>query len=358
MNIKKGLKFGKPVYFALGFLLNLPVALYVLSKCIFYRIPPNWLAKADYGMYQGDIGFASKYAVQKMFDAACFPKTILIKKNLGDMQKKKQIIEFAKHEGYPVILKPDVGYCGKGAIKIKFRGDLEKYISALKSDYICQKFLDYPLEFGIFYCRIKNKPKILSLNERERLSVVGDGKRTVLELLKSRDDFDYEWISFIRGLDLDEIPADNKKIKVSFISNYFMGGEYFDRSEFITKKVTEKVKGFVKDAPGFNYGRIDAIAKSYQDFKKGKFMILEVNGISSVPGIIYDSKYSLAGIYGIMAKHLDSLLEAAKENKMKKMENIGIIKIIADSFSAAEDLKKNAEIIAKIDEKLMGRLKQ
>jgi hypothetical protein len=50
---------------------------------------------------------------------------------------------------------------------------------------------------------------------------------------------------------------------------------------------------FLAEAEGLYYGRVDVRAESEEALRAGRFIVLELNGVSSEPGHIYDPSYSL-----------------------------------------------------------------
>ena len=83
------------------------------------------------------------------------------------------------------IAKPILGERGDGVTKIESVRDLILYNQNADNEYIIQEFIDYRIELGVFYSRKPSeaKGKITSITLKEFLSVTGDGRSTLAELI-------------------------------------------------------------------------------------------------------------------------------------------------------------------------------
>jgi hypothetical protein len=72
-----------------------------------------------------------------------------------------------------------------------------------------QELCDYPLEYGIFYCRYPNREKgrVVSLTQKLIPSVIGDGHKTVRQLIDLTPEIKYNKPNLLtRAKTLDHIP--------------------------------------------------------------------------------------------------------------------------------------------------------
>ena len=60
---------------------------------------------------------------------------------------------------YPCIAKPDFGRTGRDVKKIHNQEDLEDYCKYMHENIVIQEFIDYPLEYGVFWYRMPEEAK-------------------------------------------------------------------------------------------------------------------------------------------------------------------------------------------------------
>ena len=79
--------------------------------------------------------------------------------------------------------------------RINSEDDIDKYLLKMKFDFIIQELVDLPLEYGIFYMRFPHHEKgvVTSIVMKEMLSVTGDGKSTLQELILNKDRAKLQW---------------------------------------------------------------------------------------------------------------------------------------------------------------------
>ena len=118
---------------------------------------------------------------------------------------------------------------------------------------------------------------------------------------------------------MKKIPAKGEKVRLTNVGNSDQGGIYVDRPDLITDELLRAIERVV-ESTGYNYGRFDLKARSFWDFKKGDFQIIEVNGIDSISINFYDKKYNFFQSVSIMNKQLDKLYKVSKENKEQDIE--------------------------------------
>jgi hypothetical protein len=303
------------------------------------------LAKANYGLYHGEIGIGSKFKTQQAFEQDYFLPTILIEHSLSFKDKQKKAEEFIEEVGYPVILKSDVGCVGKGISKISSDSDLVEKLPLLIGDYILQKFTPFKEEFGIFFIRQNGTPKISGINKKHFPSIEGNGKDSILTLAQQHYRYTHHWQSFLQTLDTSLVPAQGEKVTLSFIGSHTLGCKFTDDTALLTPALEKSVFDFFKSQQGYNFGRFDVKAESDEAFKNGEFVVIEVNGIASLPTHMFDPKKSLFEAYKIFFRHAKYLAEIAKENKQQAMELLPISEII-------QKVKVNQSMLDKVHEQL------
>jgi len=95
----------------------------------------------------------------------------------------------------------------------------------------------------------------------------------------------------------------------------------------INKKHFPSVIG-KKDQPGFNFGRLDVKAESEEALLDGQFIVIEVNGVASLPTNMFDPSLSLFDAYRIFLHHGKMLIHISKEHQDKSMSLLSYKDII------------------------------
>ena len=163
-----------PIFFYFGFLM-------LKSKSVFFFTASN--PSIEFGGMAGE----SKSKIYNIIPEKYLPKTKLFVKNKNNIAIHKEIVEYLKTENisFPFILKPDTGERGKDVKKVEKESDIVDYLDKVKKDFLLQEYVNYDLELAVFYHRFPNKEngRVTSITRKEFLSVMGDGKSNVKELL-------------------------------------------------------------------------------------------------------------------------------------------------------------------------------
>ncbi len=206
---------------------------------------------------------------------------------------------------FPVIAKPDIGWCGFGVRRINDVAALEAFIAAYPAGetLLLQEYLDGPGEAGIFYVRWpdQRRGRLLSLTVRQPPHVIGDGVST-LQTLVSRDER-------LRGLsalynDLDRVPAAGENATLSTVWSHRMGGRYRDLSSAITPALEETIDAIATSMPNMHVARFDVRFTNLAGLSSGSdFSIIEINGAGSEAIEFFDPNVPFFAAYrGIFAK--------------------------------------------------------
>lgn len=324
-----------------------PYYFYLGLQCLLNGVGVRTLAKANYNLHHGEIGLGSKYSSQLAFNQHYFLPTTLIKSEWSVAEKKQYIGEFVAEHGYPVILKSDVGCVGKGICKLTSADDVEKKAPLLLGDYILQKFTALPDEYGVFFIRKNGVPRITGINKKHFPNVEGNGKDSILQLAKKHERYSHHWHSFLQNIDVDRIPVKGEVVRLSFIGSHTLGCKFTDDTHLITPELEKSVFTFFSDQLGYNFGRFDVKTESEEAFKRGEFVVIEVNGVASLPTHMFDPKFSVMQAYKIFFQHAKYLAEIAREYKQQPMELFSYRKII-------QRTRDNQYLLNKVHDLLKG----
>lgn len=238
----------------------------------------------------------------------------------NDFKPKTRFIQNKKEFhpiDFPFIVKPDFGERGVNVELIKNEYDWETY--PLTENLIIQDFLDLPLEFGIFYARIpgEKKGKILSVTGKEFLLFISDGRSTLRKFIenhpRAKKRKNYLFQEFENQL--EKIHQKGTKILLEPIGNHNRGTKFYDASGLISRELAQTTDFISQKIEGFYYGRFDVKSASLEEFKKGQFKIMEINGANSEPTHVYDPEFSLLKAYKEVKRHLDIQYKISRKNK-------------------------------------------
>jgi hypothetical protein len=328
-------------------LFEIPFYLYLGTQCLINRIGIKGLAKANYALNHGEIGLGSKFDSQLAFDQRYFLPSVLIEDSLSVDQKKDQIHAFVHQYGYPVILKSNVGSVGKGIVKISTDDDIDKHTPRLLGGYILQKFTSNPFECGVFYIRQSGKPKITGINKKHFPTVVGNGNDSVLVLAKRHPRYSKHWNSFLQDIDTAEVLELGVEKRLSFIGSHTLGCKFTDDADLHTDELEKAIFDVFETQSGFNFGRVDVKAVDEEAFKRGEFVVIEVNGVASLPTHMFDPKYSVWQAYEIFFQHAKYLANIAAEQRHQPMDLLSYWQVI-------QAVKANQTMLNVVHQALMG----
>lgn len=325
-----------------------PFYLYLGWQCLLNMVGIRTLAKANYALDHGEIGLSSKLDTQHAFDQRFFLPSALVSHTLSVIEKEQLIRGFAEEHQFPLILKSNLGSVGKGIVKLKSDADIERNAPLLLGDYIIQKFTEFDYECGVFYIRLNGKAKITGINKKHFPSVVGNGQDTIQQLAEKHHRHTAHWDSFLQELDTSEVLAAGKEKRLSFIGSHTLGCKFTDDTHLLTPDLEAKIFELFETQPGFNFGRVDVKSADEAAFQRGEFVVIEVNGVASLPTHMFDPKFSVWQAYNIFFEHAKYLARIARENRHQEMELMSYGEVIAK-------VKQNAQTLNAVHQRLMGK---
>jgi hypothetical protein len=297
-------------------LVHFPVSFYYIYLALKAR-SFFFFSASNPSIETGGMFFESKWDIFKLIPEQYYPPTILVKEE-DDLEV---ISGKMKHAGieFPVIAKPNRGERGWGVRKITSCNELAIYKNAAAVDFLLQTYVDYPLEFSIFYYRnpASEKGRLTSVTLKKLLSITGDGCATVEELIRRNDRsfLQYNKLKESKQLDFARIlKAGEQEILVPY-GNHVLGAMFVDYTHIIDERLVATFDHLSKQINGFFYGRFDLRCSSVEDMKAGKnISILELNGAGAEPAHIYDPHFSFFKAQKVIAEHYGMMYRAALAN--------------------------------------------
>lgn len=261
-----------------------------------------------------------KSEINKHLPKKYLPKTILCTKDQTLLQilRKKKSLKIM----YPIICKPNTGERSSGVKFITNDTELAIYKDESEKDFLLQDFCPYTSEFGVAVERKKATHfSITSLAEKQTPTIVGDGKNTIKELIKKLKVTKEQQAKILENAsatELEKIPEKKEHISIVRTASISLGTKIIDIRDKITPALEKKVSEVLKGYKDFNMGRFDIKANSLEDILKGKFIIIELNGINGIPMHVYDDKFSLEEKYQEIKAYFNRIHTFALKNQEEK----------------------------------------
>ena len=251
------------------------------------------------------------------------------------------VLEEIQQRGFtfPIIVKPDIGWCGYGVRKVDDAAALAAYLAAFPAgeQIIVQRYLPEECEAGIFYVRAHDAPmgQITGITLRSFPCITGDGVHSIRQLLAADARMARAAATPMHSPDYqpDSIPAKGRRVRLATIGSTRVGGLYSDGSDLITPQLSQAVERIARDMPGFQFGRFDVRFTSTDDLRAGRgFTIMEVNGAGSESIHAWDPRFSLWQGYGIIFAKQKALFAIAAESRRRGNRPVGLRKLAALHF--------------------------
>ncbi len=245
-----------------------------------------------------------------------------------------QIKEFMQSidSDYPVVLKPDVGERGNGVLIAYSETDVKQYLTAATGRSIVQEYVP-GVEFGVFYIRYPSESsgRIFSITDKRFVSVTGDGKSTLEELIL-KDDRAVCMARFYLDKhreNLYEIPGKEQKISLVELGTHCKGALFLNGMSVHTSALETAIERISQNFEGFYFGRYDIRTPFVEDFKKGRnFKIVELNGVTSEATHIYDPQNSLFYAYRTLMQQWKTAFEIGARNAANGAEPTPVLELL------------------------------
>jgi hypothetical protein len=278
-----------------------PVLAWILLLALRYRSLTVFTA-ANPGMPAGGFVGESKSDILSALQRGGAPVAPFVVLTAGTAPEERvgQARTFADRQGWPVVLKPDTGQRGTGVRVVRSPDALDLAARTLSRDAILQAYVP-GVEFGLFYARRPSDRtgRVVSLTEKRLPHVVGDGRRTLEQLILDDDRTVTLWRVYAAAnrAALDGIVPEGGRVQLCELGSHCRGAVFLDGAAASTPALAAAVERASRAMPGFSFGRFDVRSASVDDLKTGRFTILELNGVTSEPTHIYHPGTSLLAAY-------------------------------------------------------------
>jgi len=219
---------------------------------------------------------------------------------------------------FPIIFKPDLGERGWMVRKINNEHDVQQYLNDIKINFVMQELVDLPLEFGVFYVRYPDRPKgnVTSITMKRFLTVTGDGRSTLRDLILSLDRAKLQWNVLQEKYknELDVVLADGESRELVSIGNHCLGTTFLNANHLITPKLNASFDSISQKVHGFYFGRFDLRCASLEDLEAGNVKIVELNGCGAEPAHIYHPGSSFWRGMATLFAHVHSMYRVSVIN--------------------------------------------
>lgn len=267
----------------------------------------------DYGGFFGE----RKFEILQKINPKYLPITLLVEPNFSINEIENLLAQ--NNLSFPLICKPNIGERGTNVEKIHNLDALKNYLK-LGQTFIIQEFIDFEVELGVLYFRMPNSQygRVTSVTKKEFLSIVGDGKSTIEQLMNQTDRARFQLKSMKNklGESFKNVPKIGEKIVLEPIGNHCRGTTFLNYNHLISNEINRVFDQICMPIEGFHYGRFDLRVKSLEDLALGQnIKMMELNGVSADPGHIYDPNYKLLRAYADVAKHWKILADISIEQQ-------------------------------------------
>ncbi|HPF13171.1 MAG TPA: alpha/beta fold hydrolase [Planctomycetota bacterium] len=218
--------------------------------------------------------------------------------------------------GFPLVLKPDVGERGKDVRIVRERETLEQALAACPGPYLIQQYVGGQ-EFGVFYRYDpeRDEGQVVSITEKHLPQVVGDGTRTVGQLVLDDRRAVAMAAAYQRGLGgrWNEIPALGESVRIVEVGTHSRGSIFQNGALHHTPELVRAIDAISRrfrplahqpgSLRGLCLGRYDLKTPDAEHLRRGEDLhIIELNGVTSEPTHIYDARESLLSAWRTLGR--------------------------------------------------------
>lgn len=234
---------------------------------------------------------------------------------------------------FPLVVKPDIGERGEGVQRVDNEQALQAALAEQRAPLLLQALVPWEHEYGLMFLKdpTTGRTTLLSITGKAFLSVQGDGRSSVEALLRStfRGRKQTARLHGYKGALLGTVPMNGERVVVEPVGNHCRGTIFLDRCDRATPALEQALDRLMARTAGVHYGRLDVRAESEQALREGRFTILELNGVTSEPGHIYDPSLSIFGCWRELLRHVRCLPALSRAMRTKGAHPVTLQELIA-----------------------------
>ena len=274
-----------------------PVALYVLWEGLRRgRLLGLTAANPGLGRQGGFTGEAKSTMFGGIGEAAPLAAWCWIEGGKKQVERRMETARsFMQARGinFPVALKPDLGDDGVGVNCITNEAQLREWMERHSDDAVLQEWIEGE-EFEIVWSRLpgEEKGRILAVVEKRPVTVVGDGHRTLEELIWADDRAVSRGNLYLRfnwRRAAEVVPA-GETVVLNRIGTHRCGAQMVDRQELRVEALAVALDRIADAVPdGLHYAVYDVRVVDEARLKSGlEFVVTGISGAGSVSSRVCD----------------------------------------------------------------------
>jgi hypothetical protein len=256
----------------------------------------------DLGGFFGE----SKWRIYQRLPEGSYPRTALIAPMTSELDvratRDRAGIEF------PLIVKPDIGERGRAVLLVHDEPSLLVALEQRDEAMLLQAIAPGDHEFGLMFLKDPDsgRTRLLSICGKRFLEVAGDGTSTVAELVRRTTRGRKQLVRLRKEQPelLARVPREGERARVEPIGNHCRGTRFVDGGYLRSAALERAVDELLSSTTGIHYGRIDVRALSEAELRAGRFTVIELNGVSSEPGQIYDPSHGIGWSWRELLRHV------------------------------------------------------
>lgn len=235
---------------------------------------------------------------------------------------------------FPLVAKPDLGWCGYGVRRLDSPADLARYLQKFPGDetFLLQRLLTEPGEGGLFYMRDPDAAagELIGILLRVLPAVRGNGRDSIAQLVAADARLARAASGGAHAFEADpaRVPAAGEQVQLSTVASTRAGGAYLDGTHLATPALVAAVDRVAKDMGSpFTVGRFDVRYQDAAALQRGEFTIMEVNGAGSEAVHAWDPKYRIRDVYRIVFDKQRQLFRIGAAQRRRGHRPIGVVSL-------------------------------
>jgi membrane protein DedA with SNARE-associated domain len=238
---------------------------------------------------------------------------------------------------YPIVAKPDRGQRGAGVCVIRDDEALRAYVDHFRKGgrVMLQRLVPYRPEAGIFYYRFPGEEEghVASMTLKDFPEVVGDGKRTLRELIDADPRARHLRSVYLarHAAQTDRVLDEGESFPLVFTGNHCQGAVFHDGRNRITPKLAARIHEIASSMPEYYFGRFDVRFEDMDALQRGEgFRVVEINGAGAEATHIWDARTKLGGAYRDLFQQFRTLFEIGAANRRRGHRPTGVWRLLKD----------------------------